>query len=109
MSAVAGQTPDKKGNNVLVVDDFALSVVNAAVSHNDLLKAGFMSACVRALRAHARAAPTRVAAATAPCHCACTRFAGADARTRSRAPAPPVAVELQPSARWRPRSSWRTA
>jgi hypothetical protein len=50
MSAVAGQTPDKKGNNVLVVDDFALSVVNAAVSHNDLLKAGFMSACVCTMR-----------------------------------------------------------
>lgn len=45
MSAVAGQAPEKKGNNVLVVDDFALSVINAAVSHNDLLKAGFMSAC----------------------------------------------------------------
>ena len=56
MSAVAGQSPDKKGNNVLVVDDFALSVINAAVSHNDLLKAGFMSACGaerRGARAHA--------------------------------------------------------
>jgi hypothetical protein len=44
MSAVADQAPEKKGNNVLVVDDFALSVLNAAVSQNELLKAGFMSA-----------------------------------------------------------------
>lgn len=46
MSAAAGQAPEKKGNNVLVVDDFALSIINAAVSHNDLLKAGFMSELV---------------------------------------------------------------
>jgi hypothetical protein len=44
VSAVADQPASKKGNNVLVVDDFALSIVNAAVGHNNLLKAGFMSA-----------------------------------------------------------------
>ena len=32
-----------KGNNVLVVDDFSLSILNAAVSQNDILKAGFIS------------------------------------------------------------------
>jgi len=31
-----------KGNNILVVDDFSLSVLNAAVSQNDILKAGFI-------------------------------------------------------------------
>jgi hypothetical protein len=45
MSAVAAQEPAKKGNTVLVVDDFSLAVLNAAVSHNDLLKAGFMTIC----------------------------------------------------------------
>jgi len=31
-----------KGNNILVVDDFSLSILNAAVSQNDILKAGFI-------------------------------------------------------------------
>jgi hypothetical protein len=43
MSAVANQEPEKKGNNVLVVDDYALSIINAAISQSDILKAGFMS------------------------------------------------------------------
>ena len=42
----------RRSNVVLVVDDFALSVLNAAVSQNDLLKAGIMSAC-RGARARA--------------------------------------------------------
>ena len=44
ISCVADQAPEQKGNNVLVVDEFALSVLNAAVSLNDLLKVGFISA-----------------------------------------------------------------
>jgi hypothetical protein len=40
---MANQAPERKGNNVLVVDDFALSIINAAVSQSEILKAGFMS------------------------------------------------------------------
>jgi hypothetical protein len=49
------QAPERRGNNVLVVDDFALSIVNAAVSQSELLKAGFMSACCGGARARGRA------------------------------------------------------
>ena len=44
ISCVADQAPEQKGNNVLVVDEFALSVLNASVSLNELLKVGFISA-----------------------------------------------------------------
>ncbi len=40
---MSGQDESKKGNTVLVVDSLALSVINASVSQNDLLKAGFIS------------------------------------------------------------------
>lgn len=46
MSCVADEAPEKKGNNVLVVDDFALAVINAAVPLNELLKSGFIGAYV---------------------------------------------------------------
>ncbi len=42
-NAMSNQGSEKSGNNVLVVDEFALSVLNAAVSQNELLKAGFIS------------------------------------------------------------------
>jgi hypothetical protein len=42
---MSGQDPSRKGNTVLVVDDFALDVINACVSQADLLKAGFMTVC----------------------------------------------------------------
>ena len=44
MSAVASQDALHKGNTVLVVDDFALGVLNSVLSHNDILQAGFISA-----------------------------------------------------------------
>jgi hypothetical protein len=44
-AAMQGQDPSRKGNSVLVVDDFALGVINACVSQQDLLKAGFISVC----------------------------------------------------------------
>jgi hypothetical protein len=44
-AAMSGQDPSRKGNTVLVVDDFALDVINACVSQADLLKAGFMTVC----------------------------------------------------------------
>lgn len=44
-SAMAGQAPEKKGNNVLVVDDYALAILNAAVSQSDLVKVGFIAVC----------------------------------------------------------------
>jgi hypothetical protein len=101
MSAVAGQTPDKKGNNVLVVDDFALSVINAAVSHNDLLKAGFMSAW-RARRATPLPRVRLIARRGLP------DAPAPSAHVRARC-LPRGCHRVQPSARWRPRSSWPTA
>ena len=43
-SAVSSQDELLQGNNVLVVDDFALGVLNSVLSHNAILKAGFLSA-----------------------------------------------------------------
>ena len=43
--ALSTQDELKRGNTVLVVDDFALSVLNSAVSQNELLSAGFMTVC----------------------------------------------------------------
>ena len=40
-----GQEASRKGNSVLVVDDFALGVINSCVSQQDLLKAGFITVC----------------------------------------------------------------
>jgi len=45
VSATASQAEEKRGSNVLVVDDFALGVLNAAVSQDELFKAGFMTVC----------------------------------------------------------------
>lgn len=43
--AMAGQDEAKKGNTVLVVDSFTLTVVNSILSYNDQLSAGFFTVC----------------------------------------------------------------
>ena len=42
---MVGQDITKKGNTVLVVDDFALDIINSCVTQAELLKAGFMTVC----------------------------------------------------------------
>jgi hypothetical protein len=42
-SAVAAQSELKRGNNVLVVDDYALSIIHASVGLTEILKAGFLT------------------------------------------------------------------
>ena len=49
-SALSGQSAEKRGSTVLVVDELALSILNAAVPQSEILKAGFMSAFAAALR-----------------------------------------------------------
>lgn len=41
--SIADQDPSKSGNTVLVVDEQALSVLNAALPQSEVLKAGFMT------------------------------------------------------------------
>jgi len=43
--AMAGQDEAKKGNTVLVVDSFTLTVVNSILSYNDQLSAWFFTVC----------------------------------------------------------------
>ena len=43
--AMEGQQGAKKGNTVLVVDSFTLSVINSCLSRTDIVGAGFFTVC----------------------------------------------------------------
>jgi hypothetical protein len=44
-ASLADQAPEQKGNTILVVDDFSLSIINACLSQTEVLSCGFMTIC----------------------------------------------------------------